>query len=172
MTDATYFISRAELTRAGFSPKAVRQFEEMQFDQAQISQTVRANVEGTDTLKEATFLTLSPNAELPNERVLTLGDGLVFELSDGEVKLDTTGLVRAYGGHTISFVGAGETEVAVPLSGTLATRENAETLSNKTLAAPKLSGLANAVDDTAAASAGVPVGGVYRNGSALQIRVA
>ena len=172
MTDATYFISRAELDRVGFSPKAVRQFEEMQFDQAQISQTVRANVEGTGSLKEATFVTLSPNAELPNERVLTLGDGLAFVLTEGEVKLETTGLVRAYGGHTISFVGAGATEVVVPLRGTLATRDNAETLNNKTLAAPKLSGLVSAADDTAAASAGVPVGGVYRNGSALQVRVA
>lgn len=35
----------------------------------------------------------------------------------------------------------------------------------------KLSGLTNAVDDAAAATAGVAVGQVYRNGSVLQIRV-
>jgi hypothetical protein len=31
--------------------------------------------------------------------------------------------------------------------------------------------LQNAVDDTAAAAAGVPVGGLYRNGSVLMVRV-
>lgn len=30
----------------------------------------------------------------------------------------------------------------------------------------------NAVDDAAAATAGVPVGGIYRNGSVLMVRVA
>lgn len=172
MIDRTYFIARSELLGVGFSPKAARQFEEMQFDQAQIDDALRANVAGTERLSDASFVTLSPNAELPNERVLTLGDGLSFVLSDNEVKLETTGLVRAYGGHTISFVAAGESEVLVPLVGTLATVANAETLDNKTLSAPKLSGLVNAADDTAAASAGVPVGGIYRNGSNLQVRVA
>lgn len=33
-------------------------------------------------------------------------------------------------------------------------------------------GLVNAVDDTAAAAAGVAVGTVYRNGSVVQVRVA
>lgn len=35
----------------------------------------------------------------------------------------------------------------------------------------KMTGLTNAVDDSAAATAGVAVGQVYRNGSVLQIRV-
>ena len=35
-----------------------------------------------------------------------------------------------------------------------------------------LVGLINAVDDVAAASAGVPIGGMYRNGSVLMVRVA
>lgn len=37
--------------------------------------------------------------------------------------------------------------------------------------APSLTGLQNAANDGAAAAAGVPVGGVYRNGSVLMIRV-
>lgn len=36
----------------------------------------------------------------------------------------------------------------------------------------KMTGLTNAADDSAAATAGVAVGQVYRNGSVLQIRVA
>lgn len=35
-----------------------------------------------------------------------------------------------------------------------------------------ISALVNAVNDAAAASAGVPVGGMYRNGSVLMVRVA
>ncbi len=35
----------------------------------------------------------------------------------------------------------------------------------------KISGLSNAADDTAAATAGVPVNGLYRDGSVLKIRV-
>lgn len=34
-----------------------------------------------------------------------------------------------------------------------------------------LNNISNYTDDTAAASGGVPVGGIYRNGSVLQIRV-
>lgn len=35
-----------------------------------------------------------------------------------------------------------------------------------------ISSLVNAVDDAAAAAAGVPVGGMYRDGSVLMVRVA
>lgn len=44
-------------------------------------------------------------------------------------------------------------------------------LNSPTLTTPSLSGLGNYVDDTAASGGGVPVGGVYRNGSVLMIRV-
>lgn len=37
--------------------------------------------------------------------------------------------------------------------------------------AGQFSGLVNAVNDAAAAAAGVPVNGVYRNGSVLMVRV-
>lgn len=173
MTERTYFLAREELLGVGFSRKAARQFEDMQSQVASSEDTIQSNIEGTDRLKDATFVTLSPNAELPNERVLTLGTGLAFELAgEGEVKLNTTGLVRASGGHEITLVGAGESEVLMPLTGRLATLENYETLKSKTLEAPLLSELSNAADDTAAASAGVPVGGMYRDGSVLMVRVA
>jgi len=173
VTERTYFLAREELLNVGFSRKAARQFEDMQMQVASSDDTIQANIEGTTILKDATYLTLSANAELPNERVLTLGSGLAFDLStQGTVKLDTTGLVRAAGGHTITLVGAGDSEVLMPLAGRLATIANAETLENKTLASPLLSDLVNAIDDTAAASASVPVGGMYRNGSALMVRVA
>jgi hypothetical protein len=41
----------------------------------------------------------------------------------------------------------------------------------RALAANKVGPLTNAVNDAAAAAAGVPVGALYRNGNAVQIRV-
>ncbi|RPF70445.1 hypothetical protein [Aurantiacibacter spongiae] len=170
--ERTYFIDRAELFGVGFSAKATRQFEDFQRQQASTEETVQSNVAGTQALRDASFVTLSPNAELPNERVLQLGTGLAFDISDTHVTLDTTGLVRASGGHEISLVAAGTTEIILPLTGFLVTRDAEEVLRNKTLPAPVLTDLENAADDAAAAAAGVPVGGVYRNGSNLQVRVA
>ena len=164
------FLSRETLIRV-FGEVEGRQFEAIQEEVADTSDAVRSNVEQTERLQDATFLVLSANAELPNERVLTLGEGLRFILSDGEAKLDTTGLVRSEGGHTIRLVAAGDTEVVLPLTGFIVTREASEVLENKTLAAPLVQGLKNAADDAAAAGAGVPVNGLYRNGSALMIRV-
>lgn len=166
-----YFISRADLLEA-FPLRAARQFEVMQQTVAKVEDTVTANVDATGALKDATFVTLSANAELPNERVLGLGEGLAFELTDGGVTLNTDALARVEGGHELRFVVSGDTELVLPLTGGVATRENVETLRNKTLEAPKLSGLKEATDDTAAATAGVPVGGMYRTGSALKVRLA
>ena len=46
-----------------------------------------------------------------------------------------------------------------------------QTLTNKTLTTPLISGLADYADDAAAAGGSVPVGGLYRTASALKIRV-
>ena len=81
-----WFIARDELA-SFLSPRAVRQFEEMQTAVASVDEAVSANVDATDKLNEAVFLTLSENAELPNERVLSLGDGLEFVLTDGGVTI-------------------------------------------------------------------------------------
>ena len=171
MIDRTYFIDRAELHKV-FSPKAARQFEEMQLDQAAIESNVLSTVEATQALRDATFLTLSPNGELPNERVLTLGEGLAFKVNGDEARLDTTGLVKAAGGHEIRFVAAGDSEVLVPLIGSLSTLDGQERLTNKEVSAPRITDLQDALDDAGAAAVGVPVGGIYRNGSNLQVRVA
>lgn len=166
-----WFINRDELANF-LSPRAVRQFEEMQQEVATSSEAVTANVEATSALKDATVLTLSPNADLTNERVLSLGEGLEFVLTDGGVTIRLDNVALTQGGFAVSLVAGGDTVVALPLSGVLATRENVETLKNKTLDAPALSGLVNAANDGAAATAGVEVGEVYRNGSALMVRVA
>jgi hypothetical protein len=162
------FIESTELFRV-FSPRAARQFQQLQRQVVQTTETQEQTVEATQQIREAAFVVLSPNAELPNEFVLTAGPGIALAVTSGAVTVSATG-ARVTGG-TLDIVVSGQSTVVMPLSGTLATRQNAETLSNKTLAAPKLSGLVNAADDTAAAAAGVPVGGVYHNGGALRFRL-
>ncbi len=79
--------------------------------------------------------------------------------------------VSTYGRHALAW------QAVLPTTGgtlTGALSGTALTLSGLlTLASAKFSTLpTNAVDDTAAATAGVAVGGVYRNGSVLMVRVA
>jgi len=167
----TYFIAREELARAFESPRAVRQFEQMQEQVATSSEVLTANVEATGALSEATFLTLSSNAELSNEYVLSVAAPLRFDVSDGKATLLVDAPIVA-GGFRVSLTAVGTTDLVLPLTGALATLGNAETLTNKTIAAPLVTGLKDALDDAAAAAAGVPVNGAYRNGSVLMVRVA
>jgi hypothetical protein len=160
----------ADLSRVFGDPRVVRQFETLQEQVATTSDTTTAAVAETGALKDAAFVTLSANAELPNERVLAVGAGMALDTA-------TPGLVRLISnvfsdnGWPVELVASGATSLGLPTVGILATRAGAETLSNKTLAEPKLSGLVDAADDAAAATAGVPVGGIYRTGSALKVRV-
>ncbi len=168
------FLSRRDLN-ANFKGdiRLLRAFEQQ-------SQLVEANTEATavavaatDTLKEATYVTLSANAELPNERVLQAGSGIRLVTTGDAVIVQTSAIIPTInGGFGATFTVSGVTNVALPLSGRLATTENAETLSNKTLASPKVSGLGDYADDAAAAAGGVPITGLYRTGSAVKVRVA
>lgn len=167
---STFRIARDELTRV-FSPRAAKAFEQMQDTVVSQGETIGSGIAGTQSLREATFLTLSPNAELPNEYVLTLGPGLRFETSAGEVAIHSDA-PQVEGGHRVRFVVPGDATIVLPIVGVVATREGTETLANKTLKAPALDGLVNALNDAAAAAGGVAVGGMYRNGSALMVRVA
>lgn len=168
---ASFFIRREVLERI-FGKRWGLAFENQQQTLATVSEASSQAVSATQALKDAAFVTLSSNAELPNERVLQLGDGLEAVISADTVliRLSEDG-ARATGGFKVTFIATGESTVAVPLTGILATRENVETLTNKTLSAPSMTALVNASSDASAASAGVPVGGVYRDGSTLKVRV-
>lgn len=168
-----FFLTREALVRA-FGERDARRFEALQQTVSETGVASAANVAATDALLDATLIVLSPNAELRGERVLVLGAGLAFDLTeDGKVGIVLgTETVRARGGYLVSLVAAGDSEVVVPLAGILATRENVEVLKNKTLDAPKLGGLGNYANDAAAAAGGVEVGGTYRNGSVVMVRVA
>ncbi len=166
------FLIRRDVLENIFGRRWGAAFENQQSTLATVAAASEQTVADTAQLKDAAFVTLSANAELPNERVLSLGDGLEMVVGAETVllRLSVEG-ARVSGGHKVTFVATGESTVAVPLSGILASREGVETLTNKTLATPSLSGLTDAADDTAAAGAGVLVGGIYRTGSALKVRV-
>ncbi len=126
----------------------------------------------TTAMKDASVIVLAPNGAFEGERVLVLGQGLVGVDDGSTLTVRTSSKVPLVNGNfTLSFTLAGNTTVAIPLTGIVATQANIETLSNKTLAAPKLSGLGNYADDTVAAAGGVPVGGAYHNAGSLRVRL-
>ena len=167
-----FLLTREEIASFMPSPRAVRRFEELQRQVLDTTETVTAGVTTTDAIRDGTFVTLSANTELTNERVLALGAGLAFSLPAGQVVIVLTNAVpRSTGGFSVQFSPVGDCILSLPASGFLATRENAETLKNKVLDAPMFSGLGDYANDAAAAAGGVLVNGAYRNGSVLMVRV-
>ena len=157
---------------SGGNPRLREGLEDLVNQVEVVTDAQTANVEATTAIEDATVLTLSPNAAFRNERILAVGKGL--ELIEDGVRIVlrfADGAIVSTGGFDINLIAIGNSAVVLPLNGTLATVANVETLANKTLAAPKLSGLGDYADDAAAATGGVPVGGVYRTGSTLKVRV-
>ena len=158
---------------AGGNPRLREGLEALVTQVETVAETQTANVAATSKLEDATVLTLSANDALKNERILAVGKGLVLVDDGGRLVIRfSDGAILSSGGFEVNLVPQGDCAVVLPLSGTLATLAGEETLANKTMASPKLSGVGDYADDAAAASGGVPVGGVYRTGSALKVRVA
>lgn len=168
------FLSRRDLD-ANFKGdiRLLKAFEQQSQLVEENTAATQAAVAATDTLANAAYVTLSPNSELPNERVLQAGPGISLVVSADAVAVRTSSIIPTInGGFAATFTVSGPSNVALPLSGRLATTKNVETLANKTLAAPRFSGIGDYADDAAAAAGGVPVGGVYRTASVLKLRVA
>jgi hypothetical protein len=126
----------------------------------------------TDAAHQAGVLTTSATSAFGNSRVLAGGEGVELVDDGSTVTVKSTDLVpKLQGGFLARFVVTSASHLVLPPIGTLATVAGAETFSNKTLAAPKLSDLGNYANDAAAATGGVAVGSVYRNGSAVMVRV-
>lgn len=179
-------LTRKELSEFLPNQRAVRAFEEtftavdenagaaegaqQTADQALTDATEA--IQATNDIKAATFLTLSLDGTLTNERVLTAGNLIDFDDTGAGgtliVKVDKLSIAGAF---TLGLTLTANTALTLPTAGTLATLAGVETLSDKTLTAPKLSGIGDYADDAAAAAGGVPVGGVYRTASALKVRV-
>jgi hypothetical protein len=128
------------------------------------SQSVTDGVAATSALADATVIVLSPNGDFTNERVLQVGDGIAMEITDDAVILSVqnVALTQAF---PVTFLAQGLTNLVLPVAGTLVSSDS-PTVDVNTLGAY--------TDDTAAAAAGVPVGGLYRNAaspSQLMVRV-
>jgi hypothetical protein len=157
----------------GREPRLLRAFEAQSIAVEATADGLRTTATATENLQDATVIVLSPNGAFTNERQLVLGQGLSAVDDGARLTIRTSQSVPLVnGGFTVNFTVGGNAAILLPLTGTMATTEGVETLSGKTLAAPIVSGLGNYADDAAAASGGVPVGGMYRNGSHLMVRVA
>ncbi len=120
-----FLLTREEIAKAFPSPRAMRRFELLQQSVASSAEAVGSGVAATDTLNSGSFVTLSPNAELANERVLLLGTGLGFSLTPTTVTIRLTGNVpQVPSGFQVQLVASGDTLLGLPLAGFLATRES------------------------------------------------
>lgn len=166
-------LPRDELQRVFGNPRLVVAFEQTAQALSETQAQGVANVDATEALQDASFVTLSPNATLTGERVLKVGPGITIRATADEVILSVSDDVpHVLGGFPVNLTAQNPVNVVLPEQGAIATRDQPETLSGKTLKAPLLSAIGEYSDDTAAAAGGVPVGGVYRTGSALMVRVA
>src|SRR6185437_6490255 len=128
------------------------------------SRTVDDGVAATSALADATVIVLSPNGDFTNERVLKVGDGISIEITDDAVTLIVQNVAMVEG-DALTLITQGATQLILPLTGTVMVGES-----------PKVdvTTLGAYADDAAAATAGVPVGGLYRNSAApsqLMVRV-
>lgn len=114
-------IPRREIDQIFRNPRSGREFERLLTVASTASEGVSQALADTNKLNEAAFLTLSANAELPNERVLKVGDGLRSALTENSFTLATD--ARTTGGFTVTFASSGDSLVSVPLTGHLASQE-------------------------------------------------
>jgi hypothetical protein len=121
---------------------------------------VTDTVAATAALKDATVIVLSANGDFTNERVLEVGDGINVEVTDSAVRLSVENVAMTEG-YPVTLIAQGMTELILPLTGTLVSSASPVV---------DIATVGDYADDTAAAAGGVPVGGVYRNGSALMVR--
>jgi len=154
------------------NPRLVQALEAQSKAVDEATSGLSTQAQATEQIQDASVIVLAANGAFTNERVLRLGQGLSGVDGGDRLTLQTSSKVPLVNGDFTLFITlAGNSTVAIPLTGILATIANVENLSNKTLVAPKMSSLGDYADDAAAAAGGVPVTGVYRTGSTLKVRV-
>lgn len=146
-------------------------FEDQALAVDDVVEAVGTTAAATEALNEATVLVLSPNTAFTNERIVQAGTGIDIVDDGSHVTIKVDADVPIVSGGAVKFFSTAATNLLLPKSGTLATLAGAETLANKTIQKPKISTYGDFADDTAAATGGVPVGGIYRTGSVLKVRV-
>ncbi len=155
----TTYVTRADFASLqGITPKLLRFFEEQFASVAATADTVNGQVQSTQSLQNATVITLSPNNAFNSERVLQAGDGITVTDGGNTVTIASNSDVKVNGGYTVTFNASADSNVDIPSGGELATTD--------------LGGVSFA-DDAAAAAGGVMVGEIYKKtGGTVAWRVA
>jgi hypothetical protein len=156
-------LPRADLFAAlGGNARLVAAFEDQRQVIAETQDATTTGAEATQALQDARVLTLSPNDTFTNERVLKLGPG-IKAADDGTYLILSVNdqVAHIAGGFRADLTAQGATTLVLPLAGTLATTDQDEILSNKTLEVPLLAGLKEYANAAAAAAGGVPINGPY-----------
>ncbi len=152
--------------------RMIRAMEDQQKQVVESANGLQTTAQTTDKLEQASVIVLAGNQSFTNERVLDLGRGLTGEDRDGVLTIQTSDIVPLVtGGFSVALVAVGNSQVRLPLTGTLATVGNPETLQRKTLDGLILINIGNYANDAAAAGGGVPIGGVYHASGALRMRL-
>ena len=157
----------------GGNVELISAFEQLWEAAETLVRQMEAVTNSTDAAQQAGVITTGPTDAFPGSRVLAEGAGidLVDDGTTVQIRTDQT-VPKVEGGHPVRLIATGPSHLILPALGTLATTGGEETLTGKTLTSPKMNGLIDYADDTAAAAGGVPIGGSYRTGSALKVRVA
>jgi len=154
----------------GKDPRLISHFEDQSIAVQEVVDVSGGTVQATEALQNATVVTLSPNEVFNFEFLLTNGDGTKLNITAGSLKIDADDtVVRCTKPLRIDPPGAAK--LGAPGEGVLISDSWPATLYNKTLNKPLLSGLVNANTDADAATAGVPLGGMYRDGNVVCVRV-
>lgn len=126
--------------------KAVIAFEQLFLRLGAATDAITTGAAATDALNDATIVTLSPNATLNNERILSVDPASMTITDTGSsVILALLSAVAATTGYRLSFNLFGDTDVDIPYSGAVLT-----------------TGVGTYADDAAAAAGGVTVGEFYK----------
>lgn len=142
----------------GEDPRLVAAFEEQAAAVEEVSGTAQSVVAATNAIRDAVVVLLSGNSEFTNERILKVSDDITLEITGTDVRLKVKNCARTQD-FSVMIVPTGDTVVGIPDSGDL-------------ISSRKVTTLGNFASDAAASAGGVPVGGLYRNGSVLMVRVA
>ena len=135
----------------GRDPRLVRAFEEQANS---VQETQAGTVAATQSIEQATVVTLSPNAAFANEYVLRDGDGTRVLAPPGVLQIDVDESVARALNFAVEFEAPGVVRLGLPAEGTLVSDVAPAVMSQKNLNAPRLSGLTNAASDAAAACRG------------------
>jgi hypothetical protein len=173
-TEQTHNIPR-DLLGVYFSkhPRLIAHFE----NQALAVMDSKTGIENaTLSMDDATVITLSTNAGFTNEHVLSNGDGTAIVEEPGTVKIDVDNTVARTSGSSVIFQSSGDVNLGLPQSGTLISDSTPATLTSPSMNQPTMAGpviingLVTANTDADAATAGVPVHGLYLDGNHVCMR--